>query len=140
MSYHKEAAKGIGTGAIYVIVIGIVLAIIGGIFFTMNVLLAPAKGAGGVIIKNNSAENRIEKQEQFEKLFAKVETNKGLVAQHTKNVAANPTDKQASTVLLGVQSACVASVEQYNAEARKVTSMDWKAADLPDSLTTTGCN
>jgi hypothetical protein len=41
---------------------------------------------------------------------------------------------------LGVQSACVASVETYNAEARKVLSMDWKAADLPDSLTTTGCN
>ena len=140
MGYHKEAAKGIGTGAIYVIVIGVVLAIIGGIFFTMNVLLAPAKGAGGVIIKNNSAENRIEKQEQFEKLMAKVETNKALVAQHTKTVALDPTDKQATMVLSGVQSACVASVEQYNAEARKVTSMDWKAADLPDSLTTTGCN
>ncbi len=140
MGYHKEAAKGIGTGAIYVIVIGVVLAIIGGIFFTMNVLLAPAKGAGGVIITNNSAENRIEKQEKFEKLFAKVETNKALVAQHTKTVQADPTDKQASLVLSGVQSACSASVEQYNAEARKVLSMDWKAADLPDSLTANGCN
>ncbi len=140
MGYHKEAAKGIGTGAIYVIVIGVVLAIIGGVFFTMNVLLAPAKGAGGVIIKNNSAENRIEKQEEFEKLFATVETNKSLVGQHTKNVAANPDDKTAKQTLLGVQSACVASVEKYNAEARKVTSMDWKAADLPESLTQTGCN
>lgn len=140
MGYRKEAAKGLGEGTIWIIAIGVLGLIIGGFFFTANVLLAPAKGAGGVIIKNNSAENRIEKQEQFEKLMAKVDTNKALVAQHTKNVAANPTDKQAQMVLSGVQSACVASVEQYNAEARKVTSMDWKAADLPDSLTTTACN
>lgn len=140
MGYRTQAAKGLGEGAIWIIVIGVIATLIGGFFFVTNVLLAPAKGAGGVIIKNNSAENRIEKQEQFEKLFAKVETNKALVAQHTKNVAANPTDKQAGMTLSGVQSACVASVEQYNAEARKVTSMDWKAADLPDSLTTTGCN
>lgn len=140
MGYRKDAAKGLSEGALWVIGIGILLAIIGGVFFTINVLLAPAKGAGGVIIKNNSAENRIEKQEKFEKLYAKVETNKELVAQHTKNVAANPDDKTAQQTLLGVQSACVASVNTYNAEARKVTSMDWKAADLPDSLTTTGCN
>jgi hypothetical protein len=140
MGYRKDAAKGLGEGTIWIIAIGILLTIIGGVFFTMNVLLAPAKGAGGVIIKNNSAENRIEKQEKFEKLYAKVETNKTLVSQHTKNVAANPDDKTAQQTLLGVQSACVASVETYNAEARKVTSMDWKAADLPDNLTTSGCN
>lgn len=140
MGYRKDAAKGLGEGAIWIIAIGIILTIIGGVFFTMNVLLAPAKGAGGVIIKNNSAENRIEKQEEFEKLYATVETNKSLVAQHTKNVALDPTDKTAKQTLLGVQSACVASVEKYNAEARKVTSMDWKAADLPESLTQTGCN
>jgi hypothetical protein len=140
MGYRKDAAKGLGEGTIWVIAIGILLAIIGGVFFTLNVLLAPAKGAGGVIIKNNSAENRIEKQEKFEKLYANVQTNKDLVAQHTKLAAANPTDKTEQQTLAGVQSACSASVNTYNAEARKVTSMDWKAADLPDSLTTTGCN
>lgn len=140
MGYHKEAAKGIGTGAIYVIVIGVVLMIIGGVFWGINVATSNAKGAGDVVIKNNSAANRIEKQEKFEQMIATVETNKALVAQHTKNVANNPDDKTASQTLLGVQSACVASVEKYNAETRKITSIDWKAVDLPESLTIAGCN
>lgn len=139
MGYRKEAAKGLGEGTIWIIVIGVLGLIIGGFFFTVNVLLAPAKGAGGVIIKNNSAENRIEKQEKFEALYAKVETNKDLVAQHTKTVAADPTNNIAKINLDGVKSACSASVNQYNAEVRKVTSTDWKAYDLPDSLTTAGC-
>jgi predicted lipid-binding transport protein (Tim44 family) len=140
MGYKTDAAKGIGAGWLLVIILGVLGLLTGAIFWGIGVATSNAKGAGDTIIKNNSVENRTEKQEKFEKLFAKVETNKALVAQHTKTVAANPTDKQASMVLSGVQSACVASVEQYNAEARKVLSMDWKAADLPDSLTTTGCN
>jgi predicted lipid-binding transport protein (Tim44 family) len=140
MGYKTDAAKGIGAGWLLVIILGIIALITGAIFWGIGVATSNAKGAGDTIIKNNSVENRTEKQEKFEALFAKVETNKALVAQHTKTVAANPTDKQASMVLSGVQSACAASVEQYNAEARKVLSMDWKAADLPDSLTTTGCN
>lgn len=140
MGYKTDAAKGIGAGWLLVIILGVLGLLAGAIFYVIGVATSDAKGKGDTIIKNNSVQNRTEKQEQFEKLFAKVETNKALVAQHTKTVAANPTDKQASMVLSGVQSACVASVEQYNAEARKVLSMDWKAADLPDSLTTTGCN
>ena len=140
MGYRKEAAKGLGEGAIWIIVIGVIGTLIGGFFFVTTVLLAPAKGAGGVIIKNNSAENRIEKQEEFEKLFAKVNFNKDLVAQYKGTVESDPTDAKAKQNLEGAKSACNASVAQYNAEARKVTSMDWKAADLPESLTTVGCN
>lgn len=140
MGYKADAAKGIGAGWLAVIILGVLALAAGAIFWGIGVATSNVKGAGDTIVKNNSVENRTAKQEQFEKLFAKVETNKGLVKQHTKNVEANPTDKTAQQTLLGVQSACVASVETYNAEARKVLSMDWKAADLPDSLTTTGCN
>lgn len=140
MGYKTDAAKGIGAGWLLVIILGIIAVVTGAIFWGISVVTSDAKGAGNTIIKNNSVENRTEKQEKFEALFAKVETNKALVAQHTKTVAADPSDAQAKTVLSGVQSACVASVEQYNAEARKVLSMDWKAADLPDSISQTGCN
>ncbi len=140
MGYKTDAAKGIGAGWLLVIILGIIALITGAIFWGIGVATSNAKGAGDTIIKNNSVENRTEKQEKFEKLFATVETNKSLVAQHTKTVSADPTNAQAKTILSGVQSACVASVEKYNAEARKVLSMDWKAADLPDSLTQTGCN
>lgn len=140
MGYRKEAAKGLSEGTLWLIGIIILGMIVGGVIFAINVATSNARGAGEVVMKNNSAKNRIEKQELFEKMVATVETNKELVAQHTKNVEANPDDKTAKQTLLGVQSACVASVNKYNAEARKVTSADWKAADLPESLTTVGCN
>lgn len=140
MGYRKEAAKGLSEGTLWVIGIGVLLTVIGAVFFGIQVATSNAKGAGEVVIKNNSAANRIEKQEKFEELIAKVEYNKALVAQHTKNVANNKDDKTAQQTLLGVQSACVASVEAYNAETRKITSVDWKAVDLPESLSTVGCN
>ena len=139
MGYRKDAAKGLGEGALWTIAIGIVIVIIGGVFFTLNVLLAPAKGAGGVVIKNNSAENRIEKQEKFESLYAKVTFNEDLVEQYTKTVETDPTNNTAKINLDGAKSACKAAVRQYNAETRKVTSADWKAYDLPQELTTTRC-
>lgn len=140
MGYKTEVAKGIGAGWILVIVFLVLGGLLTAGIWGFNVLTSNAKGAGDTVIKNNSVQNRTEKQEKFEKLFAQVQTNKDLVAQHTKTVAANPDDKTAQQTLSGVQSACVASVNTYNAEARKVLSMDWKAADLPDSLTTAGCN
>lgn len=139
MGYRKEAAKGLGEGTIWLIVIGVLGLVVGGVFFTLNVLLAPAKGAGGVVIKNNSAENRIEQQEEFEDLYAKYKTNVGLVEQHKANVAAAPDSVQAKTILEGVKSACKASAEQYNAKSRKVTAMDWKAVDLPETLSDARC-
>jgi hypothetical protein len=140
MGYRKEAAKGLSEGTLWLIGIIVLGMIVGGVIFAINVATSNAKGAGDVVIKNNSAANRIEKQEGFRKLYAKVETNKTLVAQHTKNVALDPTDKTAKQTLLGVQSACVASVEQYNAEVGKVTSKDWLPEDLPESLSNAGCN
>ena len=140
MGYKTDVAKGIGAGWILVIVLGVLALLAGAIFWGIGVATSNAKGAGDTIIKNNSVQNRTEKQEKFEKLYAQVQTNKDLVAQHTKLAAANPTDKTEQQTLAGVQSACSASVNTYNAEARKVLSMDWKAADLPDSLSTAGCN
>jgi hypothetical protein len=139
MGYRKEAAKGLSEGTLWLIGIIVLGMIVGGVVFAINVATSNARGAGEAEIKNNSAENRIEKQERFEKLYAKVKTNEDLVAQHTASLAATPDSIQIKTVLEGVKSACNASVNEYNAEARKVTSMDWRAYDLPESLTNTRC-
>jgi hypothetical protein len=105
-----------------------------------SILISGPKGQGDAIIVNNSVENWTAKQEKFEKLNAAVDTNKDLVALHTARVAADPTDKTTSQMLAGVQSECIASVNAYNAEARKVLSQDWRSSDLPQTLTTVGCN
>lgn len=139
MGYVKETAKGISAGWILVLVLLLVGGVTSALMWGIGVATSGVKGQGDAIKINNSAENRIEKQELFEKLYASVETNKALVAQHKGNVESNPKDLTAKQTLEGVKSICIASVNKYNAEARKVTSMDWKAVDLPESLTTVGC-
>jgi hypothetical protein len=130
----------LGAGWLLLIAILVIGGVTSAVIWGIGVATSNIKGAGDLEKINNSAENRRNKQEQFEKLYAAVETNKGLVAQHKANVEANPNDQTAKQTFEGVKSLCINSVNKYNAEARKVTSMDWKAADLPESLTTHGCN
>lgn len=107
--------------------------------WAISVAVSGPKGQGEAVKINNSAENWTAKQEKFEKLYAAVQTNEELVAMHTERVAADPSDKTAAQMLAGVKSECVASVNAYNAESRKVLSQDWKSPDLPHKLTTADC-
>ncbi|AYN57925.1 hypothetical protein PP640_gp74 [Arthrobacter phage Faja] len=107
--------------------------------WAISVAVSGPKGQGEAVKINNSAENWTAKQEKFEKLYAAVQTNEELVAMHTERVAADPSDKTAAQMLAGVKSECVASVNAYNAESRKVLSQDWKSPDLPHKLTTANC-
>lgn len=139
MGYRKEAAKGLGEGTLWLIGIIVLGLIVGGVVFAINVATSNARGAGGVVLENNSTKNRIEKQEKFEDLYAKVEFNKGLVKQYSETVAKDASNNTAKINLDGAKSACNASVQAYNAESRKITSADWKAYDLPHTLTNAGC-
>lgn len=140
MGYRKEAAKGLSEGTLWLIGIIVLGMIVGGVVFAINVATSNARGAGVAEMKNNSSENRIEKQERFEKLHAKVKFNEDLVAQYKANLVTTPDSPIMKTNLDGAMSACNASVREYNAEVRKVTSADWKAWDLPESLTTANCS
>lgn len=117
----------------------LIIALIWWAVWAISVATSGPKGQGDAVKINNSAQNWTEKQQKFEKLNAAVATNKQLVAVHAARVAADPADKTAAQMLAGVQSECIASVEAYNAESRKVLSKDWKSPDLPYELTTAGC-
>lgn len=108
-------------------------------FWAVSVAVSGPKGQGDAVKINNSAANWTEKQQKFEKLYASVKTNEELVALHAERVAADPADKTSAQMLAGVKSECVASVNAYNAESRKVLSQDWKSPDLPHELTTANC-
>lgn len=117
----------------------LLIALIWWAVWAVSVATSGFKGRGDAVKINNSAANWTEKQRKFEQLNATVNTNKQLVAMHAARVAADPADKTATQMLAGVQSECIASVEAYNAESRKVLSADWKSPDLPHELTTAGC-
>lgn len=123
--------------SILAVLIGIVL--IGWAGWAISVAVSGPKGQGDAVKVNNSAANWTEKQAKFEKLYAAVKTEKELVAMHKELAANNPNDLTQRQTLAGVQSACIASVNDYNAESEKVLSRDWKSPDLPQTITTDGC-
>lgn len=136
MGYRKEAAKGLGEGTIWVIVIGVLLAVVGGIFWGIDVASSGVKGQGDATKTNNSAENWTAKQAFFEDKFEAIKAADQKIGLYTKSVEANPTDKTAATNLQGITSQCINYVAEYNAESRKFLSQDWKSVDLPLEIST----
>lgn len=131
MGYKADAAKGLGAGAILLIVIGLIGLIIGGIFFTINVLLAPAKGQGEATMKKYSAENWTKAQAKFEDLYAGIQASDRKIDTAYQAKTANPTDLTLSQQYSGIVSGCFDLVKDYNAESRKFLAEDFKSTDLP---------
>lgn len=140
MGYVKESAKGVSVAVIWTVVILAIMALIGGIVWGFGVATSGIKGQGDAVKINNSAENWTGKQEKFEKLYAGVEAAKEKVVLQNQLLKDNPDDLTQRQTAAGVKSACINAVQAYNAESRKVLSRDWKSPDLPQSLTTAGCN
>lgn len=140
MGYKTDVAKGIGWGWVLLIVVIVIAIVTSAGLWLLGVATSNAKGAGEAVKINNSAENRIQKQEKFEKLYQAVKDNKALVVLHKKNLADDPTNLTLKQTLAGVQAGCIKSVGAYNAEVEKETSRDWKSADLPESLSNAECN
>lgn len=127
----KEA--GIGCGAI----VGGILAIFAAIVlvwmlvmfsFGIHVATAGLIGRGEARIRIESGTNRIEKQELFETLWADVRKYDAQIK------AVDVTAPHGPENLNGLKLICISTVEQYNAEARKVSSEQFRAADLPASI------
>lgn len=99
--------------------------------WAFGVFTADIKGRGELVKTNKSAVNRIQKQEMFEQLYADLNGYKAKIGVARDAVEANPSDVN-QTNLTGIRQQCIDTVQQYNAEARKITSRDWRSADLPD--------
>lgn len=102
--------------------------------WAIKVALSPVKGAGDVIIKNNDADNRIQSQRKFEELYHGILAMDANLDTFAATVKAHPNDRVAQDNLNGNMIACRAQVANYNAEARKLTSKDWKSWDLPEEI------
>lgn len=100
----------------------------------VKVLTSPIRGAGDVVIANNDAGNRVAAQAQFERLYNGIiaaDKNLDVLAATMK---AHPLDRIAQTTYDGAVMACNTFVADYNAEARKTLSVDWRTWDLPAQI------
>lgn len=133
MSYYEPKTQKalFGNVVAWVVAAIVLVGVISIVLWAFGVFTADVKGRGELVKTNKSAVNRIQKQEMFEQLFADINGYKAKIAVARGAYHQNPTDTN-QTNLVGVQQQCIDTVQQYNAEARKVTSRDWRSADLPD--------
>ena len=96
----------------------------------LRVATAGIYGRGEARVRIESSTNRIEKQQLFEQLWADIRRYDEQIA----IVAADATSSHQADNLLGLKLICITAVEQYNAEARFVSSEQFRAADLPEQI------
>ena len=116
-----------------VIIIVAVLAISAGIW-GLTVLVSGPKGQGDVHKQNQSAQNRIKAQAEFEGLYAGIIAADKKIDIHAAALKASPKDFVLQTNYTAAQSVCTTLVADYDAAARKTTFADWRAEDLPSRI------
>ena len=122
-----------------VLVLFVVLTLLG---LGWRYVISGPKGSVGAREQQQSAVNRVQKQEQFEQIAADYDGYLVKIKVAEKAVAAATTDvdKQLrQTELVGLRQTCVDAAQQFNAESRKYTSRVWKSAGLPATLDPEGC-
>lgn len=125
-----SAGKAVGIGV--AAVAGVAVLSAGG--FWLNVALSGPKGVGDAIVEKNSSENWTAAQARFEEMYQDIlATDKKIVSAHSA-LQLDPENPTLLTNYQGVVSYCVSVVGDYNAEARKFLSGDFRAADLPAEI------
>lgn len=99
----------------------------------IKVATSDVKGQGDAIVQKNSSTNRISAQERFEDLYADIKASDAKIGPAKQAAKANPSTVN-QTNLTGLVNYCLDVVGDYNAEARKYTSADFRAIDLPAQI------
>lgn len=118
---------------VWIGVVLLVVALVSVGVWGFKVATSDVKGQGDAVVQKNSANNRIAAQERFEDLYADIKATDAKIAPARKAVKVNPTTVN-QTNLTGLINYCLDVVGDYNAEARKYTSADFRAIDLPAEI------
>lgn len=134
---RREANRGIRWGLLWALIIIVIFAVAGIAVWGVRVATAPIKGQGDAAITKYSAENWVRAQAKFEERYQDIQATDQKIQVATDAAKANPNDKTAGQTAAGLKSYCISAVADYNAEARKYLSADFRAADLPSRIDTT---
>lgn len=131
MSNGNSTGKSVLLGVLAVI--GALALIVGG--YLAVVALSQPVGVGNAIIKKNSAENWTRAQAEFEDRYADILATENKLVVACTALRDDPEDKTLRTNFTGLSGYYLTVVGEYNAEARKFLSQDFRAADLPSEIT-----
>lgn len=119
------AAVGVAFAAIALCGIGV---------WGFKVATSDIKGSGDATRQINSADNRIASQEHFHSLMGEILKTDRNLDQAAKDKAENPGDDFFATNYSGLVKHCNDVVEQYNADAQKVSKSKWLDPNLPQII------
>jgi len=102
--------------------------------WAFRVLTSDVKGRGDATLQKNAGSNRIAAQERFESLYADIIAADQKIDVFAQAAIADPSNDIAQANLFGTMAYCVQVRNDYNAEARKYSAEQFRAADLPYAI------
>lgn len=117
--------------ALWIVAIVAFFGLLGAGIWAVKVATSDVRGAGDATTQINSGTNRINSQEWFHSQHAAILTADRNLDQAAADVAAHPGDDFYATNLTGLRNRCVEMVNNYNAEAQKVSRAKWLDPNLP---------
>lgn len=132
----RGALRGMSIGWLLTIVAVVLVGAISIGLWAFGVFTSPIKGQGDAIKIRESAANRIRAQEGFETLFQDIQAADRVIviSAETLRASSGPEAVRLRAELNGQRQYCTGLVGKYNANARKFTTSDFRAADLPYSI------
>lgn len=127
----KDVFKGVGIG----LAIIAVFVLIWWVAYGSKVASSGVIGQGDAIIQKNSAENWVKAQAKFEDMYAGIEAQDQMITVLAERVEDGGSEFDKRN-LDGARLVCLDLVGDYNAEANKYLSEDFRSADLPSEINT----
>lgn len=131
---RREARGWARYGAGWIVIAIVFVVAIGWGLWALGVAGSDIRGKGDAIKTKNSGTNRIAAQERFEDRYADIEAAALRVDTLAAGAKSNPDDYTLGVQARGAVTYCQQAVADYNADARKYTAREFRAADLPDHI------
>lgn len=116
----------------------VMIMVISAALFGFGVVTAPWVGRGNAYKQQQSSNNRVFAQQQFEDLNQDYLATVRKIPRYKTQAATG--DTAAATNLQGLQSHCDDVVGEYNAAALKYLTKDFRDVNLPPTLDGSACN
>lgn len=110
---------------------------LGALVWALTVGTAETKGKGDAFRDKQSGTNRVQAQEEFEDRYQEILAADRRIDTLAQAAKADPSSSVAKQNLTGAVTYCQTIVGEYNAEARKYSKGDFRAADLPSEIDNT---
>lgn len=136
----REGTKYLGLGIVWWIILLVVALIIGIAGWAFTVATSEVKGQGDAVIQRNSAENWLAAQKRFEDNYADIDATIVKIEQARPRITDGSATEEERIRFDGLRSYCASVVADYNADARDFLQEEFRAADLPSSISPSTCN